>query len=226
MASKGPSGSSLYSSYVGSTALSYYLKTRPCTIDTLVVDFIRAPQSTEATMNHHMRGTPPKEGGMGVGNYIGPIDATRLPACGMQCTHITPGAVPFPRECTYRLQPNTHAHVRRLVQSMGALPGVSLQPMCQLPGGPNPYNSEDTENSGLLAAQHPTVGQPDFARKYHPYSPTTAVETMGRFPTGILRLRGQGLKSTSGANHHGMGNGIAMAPNWLCNRYLMMPTGD
>ena len=35
-------------------------------IDTLVADFIRAPTGMEATMNHHMTGTPPKEGGMGV----------------------------------------------------------------------------------------------------------------------------------------------------------------
>ena len=36
-------------------------------IDTLVADFIRAPKGMEATMNHHMLGTPPEEGGMGVG---------------------------------------------------------------------------------------------------------------------------------------------------------------
>ena len=35
-------------------------------IDTFTFEFICAPQGMEATMNHHMLGTPPKEGGMGV----------------------------------------------------------------------------------------------------------------------------------------------------------------
>ena len=50
-----------------------------------------------------------------------------------------------------------------LHHSMGAMPGVPLQPVWRRLGGADLYHSEDTKNDRLLAAQQPRVGQPDFA---------------------------------------------------------------
>ena len=66
-----------------------------------------------------------------------------------------------------------------LLQSMGAVPGVSLQPLRRRPRGLDLYDSEDTEDGRLLAAQRPTIGQPDFARKNYSYSPAAAVPNYG-----------------------------------------------
>ena len=97
-----------------------------------------------------------------------------------------------------------------LLQSMGAMPGVSLQPMQRRLGGPNLYDSEDTEGGRLLAAQQPTVAQPECLDNITLTPLPVWRQTMGRSLKGILRLRCQGLKSTPGAYRHRMGNGIAV----------------
>ena len=139
--------------------------------------------------------------------------------------HLHPELFPFPLDVPVpRTQTPILTYVA-LLQSMGAMPGVSLQLVRRRQGGPNLYHSEDNEDGRLLAAQQPTVDQPYMARKYHSYSPATAVPEYGDVPAGIPRLRCQGLRSTPGACHHLMGNGIAMAANYLYNRYMLMPTG-
>ena len=44
-----------------------------------------------------------------------------------------------------------------------------------VPLGPDLYNSKDKEDGRLLVSQQPTVGQPEFARKYHSHAPAGCV---------------------------------------------------
>ena len=77
------------------------------------------------------------------------------------CAH--PELVPVPPSAPVpRIQTPMLTYVA-LLQSLGAMPGVSLQPMHRRQGGPDLYDSEDAEDGRLLAAQQPTVGQPNFA---------------------------------------------------------------
>ena len=131
-------------------------------IDTLVANFIRTPKVMNATMNHHMLGSLPKELGMGVQQVYSAY----------MCKYVTsmqqamrahwellpsPLGAPVPRTQTPML---TYV---ALLQSMGAMSGVSLQPMRRRSGGPDLYDGEDTEDGRPLAAEQPTVGQPDIA---------------------------------------------------------------
>ena len=81
-----------------------------------------------------------------------------------------------------------------LLQSMGAMHGVCLQPMRRRPGGLDLYDSEDTEDGRLLAAQQPRVGQPEVARKYHSYSRAAAVPDYGDVPDGYTKTKVLGFE--------------------------------
>ena len=66
--------------------------------------------------------------------------------------------------------------------------------MQRRPGGPNLYDSEDTEDGSPLATQQPTVRQPDVARKYHSYSPTTSVPDYGDVLEGYTKSEVSGFE--------------------------------
>ena len=162
-------------------------------IDTLVADFVRAPKGMEATLNHHLLGTPPKKGGMGVGHLYRAYRRKYMTSM-QQAMRAHPELFPFPLDAPVsRTQTPILTYVA-LLQSMGAMPGVSLQPVWRRPGGPNLYDSEDIEDGRLLAAQQPTVGQLDVARKYHSYSPATTVPDYGDVPEGYTKTQVSGLE--------------------------------
>ena len=77
-----------------------------------------------------------------------------------------PDLFPFPLDKgILRTETPILAYVSRL-QSLGAIPRVSLRPVKRRRGGPDLFRSEETNDRRLLAAQQPRVGQPDVAIKY------------------------------------------------------------
>ena len=71
---------------------------------------------------------------------------------------VHPKPFPYPLEA---LVPRTQTPMLTyvaLLQSLGAMLGVSLQVIKRRPGGPELYDSEDTKDGCLLASQQPTVG--------------------------------------------------------------------
>ena len=53
-----------------------------------------------------------------------------------------------------------------LLQSLGAIRGLSMTPIQRRPCGPDLIDSEDTEDGRLISAQMPTIGHPEIAIKY------------------------------------------------------------
>ena len=76
-----------------------------------------------------------------------------------------PGLFPLPLDKDVpRTETPTLAYVS-LLQSLGAIPGLSLMPVTGCPGGPDLFDSEETGSGRLLAAENPIVGQLDIAMK-------------------------------------------------------------
>ena len=97
-------------------------------IDSLPADFVRAPKGMEATKNHHLLGTPPEEAGMGV-RQIYRAYIRKYVTSMRQAMHAHPELFPFPLDAPVpRTQTPILTYVA-LLQSMGAMPGISLQPM-------------------------------------------------------------------------------------------------
>ena len=120
-------------------------------IDALVADFIRASKGTGTTMNHHMLGTPPKEGGMGV-RQLYPAYRRKYVTSMQQAMRAHPELFPFPLSAPIPHTQTPMLTYVALMQSMGVMLGVSLQPMRRRLGGPDLYDSEDTKDGRLLAA--------------------------------------------------------------------------
>ena len=144
-------------------------------------------------MNHHMLGTPPKEGGMGVRQIYWAY--RRKYVTSMQlATRAHPEMFPYPLGAPVPRTQTLMLTYVALLQSMPPMPRVSLQPMRQRPGGPDLYDSEDTKDGPLLAAQQPTVGQPAFSTKYHSYSLAAAVPDHGDVLDGYTKTKVSGFK--------------------------------
>ena len=120
-------------------------------IDTLNSEFIRALRSMEAPMNHHMLGTPPKEGGMGVRQMYWAYRQKYVTSMQLAMrTH--PELYPYPLGAPVPYTQTPMLTYVALLQSMGTMPGVSLQPMRRRLRGRELYDSEDTEDGHILAA--------------------------------------------------------------------------
>ena len=71
-----------------------------------------------------------------------------------------------------------------LLNSMGAISGISLQHPRRRPGGPSLIDSEDTEDGRMIHNQMAPVGQEDIAHRYGLAKPRWHVLEGGQFPAG------------------------------------------
>ena len=153
-------------------------------IDTMVSEFVRQPKGMETSSNHHLLGTPVRDGGLGL-RYIYWAYHKRFITSMQHTLRAHPDLFPFLLDkvvpCT---QTPLLAYVS-LLQSLGAIPGISLQPVKRRPCGPELFDSEDTEDGRLLVAQQPKVGQPFIAMKYCSPSPVWYIHEHGGTPTGF-----------------------------------------
>ena len=170
-------------------------------IDTMVSEFVRQPKGMETSRNHHLMGTPVRDGGLGL-RYIYWAYRRRFITSMQHTLRAHPDLFHFPLDKGVpRTQTPLLAYVS-LLQSLGAIPGIFLQPMKRRPCGPELFDSEDTEDGRLLASQQPTVGQPDIAMKYCSPSPVWHIQEHGDTPTGFKRTEVCGYDTcTTGARH-------------------------
>ena len=187
-------------------------------IDTMVSEFVRQPKGMETSRNHHLMGTPVRDGGLGL-RYIYRAYRRRFITSMQHTLRAHPDLFPFPSDKGVpRIQTPLLAYVS-LLQSLGAIPGISLQPMKQRPCGPDLFDSEDTEDSPLLAAQQPRVGQPDIAIKYCSPFPVWHIQEHGDTPTGFKRTEVCGYevytneKPPVGNSWHSDGSKLLVTPD-------------
>ena len=187
-------------------------------IDTMVSEFVRQPKGMETSRNHHLLGTPVRDGGLGL-QYIYWAYRRRFITSMQHTLRAHPDLFPFPLDkCVPRTQTPLLAYVS-LLQSLGAIPGISLQPMKRRPCGPELFDSEDAEDGRLLAAQQPIVGQPDIAMKYCSPSPVWHIQEHGDTPTGFKRTEVCGYevytneKPPEGNSWHNDGSKLLVTPD-------------
>ena len=119
-------------------------------IDSMVSDFVRQPKGMETSRNHHLPGTPVRDRGLGL-RYIYWAYRKRFITSMQHTLRTHPDLFPFPLDIGVpHTQTPLLAYVA-LLQSLGAIPGISLQPVKRRPGGPELFDSEDTEDGRLLA---------------------------------------------------------------------------
>ena len=155
-------------------------------MDSIVSDFVRQPKGMETSRNHHLLGTPVRDGGLAL-RYIYWAYRRRFITSMQHTLRTHPHLFPLPLDKSVpRTQTPLLAYVS-LLQSLGAIPGISLQPVKRHPCRPELFDSEDTEDGQLLAAQQPTVGQPHIAMKYCSPSLVWHIQGHGDNPPGFTR---------------------------------------
>ena len=149
----------------------------------MIFAFVRQLKGMDTARNHHLLGTPVRDGGLGL-RYICWAYRRHF-ITNMQntlCAH--PDLFPVPLD---KGIPRTHTPILTyvsLLQSLGAIPGVSLLPVKRRPGGLDLFDSEETDDGRLLDDQQPTMGQRDIAIKY--CSPPSLVHLgTRRHPSGF-----------------------------------------
>ena len=124
--------------------------------------FVREPKGMETSRNRRYLSTPVQQGGLGL-----PFRSIRSIYWAFRRRFITsmqhtirvhPQLFPYPlNQAVPRTQTPIFTYVT-LLQSLGAIPGVSMASIQRRPCGPDLIDSEDTEDGRLLSAQMPTVG--------------------------------------------------------------------
>ena len=119
----------------------------------------------DTARNRHPLGTLTRDEGLGL-RYI----CSTYRKCCITSMHCTLCAhrdlFPFPlHKDVQRIQTQILAYIS-LLQSLEAIPGVSLLPMKRHPRGPDLFGNEERDNGRDLAAQQHTVEQRHVAIKY------------------------------------------------------------
>ena len=152
----------------------------------MLSDFVREPKGMKTSRNRHHLSTPVQQEGLGLRSIYWAYRRRFITS--MQHTiRVHPSLFPYPlNQAVPRTQTPILTYVT-LLQSLGAILGVSMTPIQRRPCGPDLIDSEDTEDGRLISAQMPTVGQPGIAIKYG--SPAQLWRTLdhGEVPRGFSR---------------------------------------
>ena len=169
-------------------------------IDSMVSDFVRQPKGMQTSRNHHLLGTPVRDGGLGL-RYIYWAYRRRFITSMQHTLRTHPDLFPFPLDKGVpRTQTPLLANVS-LLQSLRAIPTISLEPVKRRACGPELFDSEDTEDGRLLVAQQPVVEQLDIAMKYFSPSPMWHIQEHGDTPPGFTRTEVCGYDVYTNGRH-------------------------
>ena len=153
---------------------------------TMLSDFVREPKGMETSKNRHLLSTPVHQGGLGLRSIYRAY--RRRSIASMQYTiRVHAPLFLYPLN---RAVPHTQAPILTyvaLLQSLGAIPGVSMTPIQRRPCGPDLIDSEDTEDGRMITAQRPTVGNLEIAIEYGSQAQMWRTLDHGEVPRGFSR---------------------------------------